>query len=196
MLLPDAGHQGGIDRHLAEDGHHAIHGVAFADAAGVELHARPVEPHRARRGVEMNVPIAGLLQRGHDFGAMRQMSRALIKPPNFHQRTHRNIKRPFTFAAVILASRQQLEQLLGNPDRAFGGVPVHAAPLARGLVIRQQVVQAPCLVKRRVGGGFHGHAAGTVEHHRIGRPHGVGALFQPERGLRPGRRERRQQKQN
>ena len=35
----------------------SIDGVALADAAGIELHARPVEPHRPHRGIEPHVSI-------------------------------------------------------------------------------------------------------------------------------------------
>ena len=131
------GHQRRIDGLPAQHVDHAIDGITFADAAGVEFHARPVEPHGAGPGVEMHMPVTGFFQCGHHFGAVRQMSRIFVKPPNLHQRAHRNIKRPFTLAAVFEAGRKQLKQLFGNPDRALGGVLVHTAPLAGGLIIRQ-----------------------------------------------------------
>ena len=101
-------------RFAVEHIHHAVYGVAFADATGVKLDAGFVETHGARPGVKMDMPVAHVLQGRQHFGAVGQMPGTLVKPPHFHQISDRNVEGSVAQAAIFEARREQIKYFLGD----------------------------------------------------------------------------------
>jgi hypothetical protein len=158
----------------------------------------PVEAHSLIGRVQVDVAVSHILHGRYDLGPVRQVARASIKTPHFHQRADRDVESAIAQPAVLLAGRQDPEQLRRHMHRVVGGLPVHFAPFAIRLIVRKHTVQLPGLVESRFHSRFHLLPVVPVDGDRIGRAHGFGALFQAEhlRGGQRMRRRSRQQKQN
>src|SRR5207302_467443 len=77
---------------LAQHVHHPIDRISFADPAGIQFHTRPRKTDRSTRGVEQDIAVTDLGQRPANLRPMRQMSSALVKSPDLHQRPDRDIE--------------------------------------------------------------------------------------------------------
>src|ERR1035437_2233721 len=165
---------------LSQNIHHSIDGVALADAARVEFHPGTVETHRLGRRIQSDVPVTHLGQGRSHLRPVRQMPRAFVKAPDFHQRAHRDIERPFALAAVFHARRKQPEQLRRDLYGPFGRVLVDLAPLAFRLVVGKQVVEVPRFVEGGIRGGFHTHPVVPIQFDGVRGPHGDGAFLEPQ----------------
>jgi hypothetical protein len=123
-------------------------------------------------GVEPHVPIAYAGERIGHLRGTGQRAFTLVKSPDPHQRSHGDVERPFTLPAVCHAVRQELKELGRQFHGSNAGCPVHLAPFAVRLVIRQQPVQTVDFVEGGVGRCFQLAPVVAVEHDREGRSHG------------------------
>src|ERR1017187_3180961 len=69
--------------------------------ARVHRHAGTIEAHRPVRRVQAKVAVTHLGEGRGDFRLVGQVTGPFIKPPNLHQRSHRDIERAFTLPAVL-----------------------------------------------------------------------------------------------
>src|SRR5690242_13079485 len=88
-----------------------VDGVALADAAGIDIHARFGEFYRAIPGIENEILIADVIQGAAHLGAMRQVTASLVESPDLHQRPHSNVECSLAPAAVLDARGEQIEEL-------------------------------------------------------------------------------------
>jgi len=178
-----------VDAALAQNVHHPIDSVAFADATGIELHANTIESDGPGSRVESHMPVADTRQRIGHVCRPGQRTLALVKSPDLHQRSHRDVERAIALPAVGQAVREELEQLRRHSHWSYAGSPVHFAPFAVRLVIRQQSVEAMEFVEGGVGGLLHPAAIVAVQHDRKRRGHGFVVPLDPKHitGRRPER---------
>ena len=126
------------------------------------------------------MPMADTRKRIGHFCRPRQRALALVKTPDLHERSHGDVERPVALLAVFQAVREELEQLGRHFHRSNAGRPVHLAPFAVRLVIRQQPVEPMDFVEGGVGCLLHLTAVVAVQHDRERRAHGFVILLDPQ----------------
>ncbi len=125
-----------------------------------------------------------------NLGAMRQMTASFVESPGLHQRANGNVESSLTLTAVLDASREKVEQLLGNADGMVSRLTIHLTPFALGPIIGQQLVQSPGLLQRRCHRRLQLVPVLAVCHDRESGPHGVHAALGPRHLRLDGRRRR------
>src|SRR5215471_15094428 len=83
----------------AEDRDHAIHGVAFAHSAWINLDTSAIEMHGSLASVQMNVLVSHQLERPSDLFSRWNATARAEKSPCAHERTDCQIESAFTGAA-------------------------------------------------------------------------------------------------
>ena len=162
----------------AEDRDHAIDGVALAYSTGIDLDAGTIEAHGPLACVELHMVVSHQCERLADPLGRWNMTVSAEKAPGAHERADGHIEAALARAAVLNAIGQETEQLRRDLDRMGCRLAIDTAPLALGLIVREQHVQAVGFVKSRVDGLLHGRAIGAIEDDGKRRPHGVCGSFQ------------------
>jgi hypothetical protein len=106
------GHERPTDAAAPQHVDHAIDGVAFPDAAGIDFDPRAIEPHRVACSVQDDVTRPDARAGAINRRRFRHEALALEKPPDFHERADGDVKGAVASAAVVRAGRKEVEQFL------------------------------------------------------------------------------------
>ena len=103
--------QGRGDAPLAQQRHDAVHRVALADAAEVELDAGAVEADRPGGAVQLDVPVADDGERPGELVLGGHAALVAEEAPGLHERPHGDVEGPVRLAAPAQALGQEVEEL-------------------------------------------------------------------------------------
>ena len=173
-------HQGRVETVASQDVHHPIDGVPFADAAGIEFHARMIEPYRLACRIELDELVSDVPARGRQCLRRRNAAGPSVEAPGSLQGTDRDIERSFGPAALLETDGYQSEQLRGYRNRVMRGPAVDEAPLAVRAIARQQAIEAAHLVEGGPDRSFHPIPVAPVQRDGERRSHRADTLAQPQ----------------
>src|SRR5262245_11297874 len=108
-----------------------VQGIAFANAAEVDLHSLTPKSNGSQVGVQLDVPHACFGECLLYLGLRRHPMAPRKESPGLDERSSRNIKCAFCFFAQPTALIQQTKELIANRNRMLECQPVDPTALAR-----------------------------------------------------------------